>query len=214
MRFPVFTYRRDFHSAMNFSREQGLSVDNEKLATTLPMLSELIVELSHRIPEILDQLSGQSREPVHEFGAQCANTHYAILGFIQAHYGDMRPNLTIGEFGVDNKTLYNFSREKFRDWLKARPSIVDFHTWIALGSGIIIDCTGPTYLQTRVNLQDVLGGIAHGEPGNLEITRIESLAYEHLDLDTRGVRYFPVAVGAEALFAVAPKFDGDDPRAH
>lgn len=185
----------------------GFALDSEGLAVAEPNLEALVSELSNLIPEILDALANAGRDPVREFGAQCANTHIAVLNFIKENYAALCPNLTIGEFGIDSETLYSFSRNKFKEWLITPPEIVECHTWITLGSESIIDCTGPTYLQTRVNSLSSLGGIAYGKAGNLAFAAIQTSNYSHSNVGTRGLRYLPIAVGAAALHAIAPKFD-------
>ena len=200
------TYQQEFLSALEFSEQTGFSADSQDLAANEALIPKLLQQLPVLMQEVLEYLSNAGFEPVREFGAQCANTHLALLDFIQSEYRDLRPNLTIGEFGINNDLPFRLTQDEFKHWLTSPPEIVDCHTWITLGSDVIIDCTGPTYLQTRVHLKNCLGGIAHGTPDNLVIAPIWTQIYQSYVTDMRGVRYLPVAVGAQALRAAAPKF--------
>lgn len=199
----MFTYQDDFQSSITFAKKLDFEIDSEAIESEGSHVSDLINELTNLIPAVLSQLGFSGLDPIQEFGAQCANTHLAVLKFIKQYYPQLYPNLTIGGLGYKDKVHYSFSRSSFMKWQKIPPKIVDCHTWITLGSKTIIDCTGLTYIQTRANSNKKLGGIAYGEPGNLRVAEISS-AHPQCETDTKGLHYFPTIVGLAAFRSVAP----------
>ena len=201
----LFFYKYKFIHAINFTRNKKFKPDCSAICGKLPANVERIPEeIASMIPEILQTYANLGYTPLISFGGDCGNVHVSILKYIQKNYPNIPANLTIGEVNIGRAAYFKFTESKFIHWLKEKPEILDCHTWITIGRDTILDATLPTYINTRLDNTQKIGGVLFGLHGKFEIANVPHMVNLSPCIRGGGIRYEPTAVGYAAFQAIAP----------
>ena len=114
----LINYKSNFNDAIAFTKTKEFNLDSQ--CNTNPSedtINQLINELSDLISKEIHKFKDNKIGEIANFGCQCGNVHFALIGFIQEHYKTLCANLTIGEIDAGGANKFKFNQTKCSEWL-------------------------------------------------------------------------------------------------
>lgn len=200
-------YREAIQRAFEFTVNEKFQPDApQNFLRIAPEVPKAIADdVARGLYDQLGKYRGQNRDVAFTLGGDCGNVHYLIANYIQSEHKGLAANFTMGSVSIDGKGGFDFTAQKFQKWRKeGAGNLYDCHSWITFGDGSILDATIATYVNTRRQGVNRLGGILVGEPGHFHCVPI--VGEPHLDIpSSTQFAYQPLVLGVAAFLEVAPR---------
>jgi hypothetical protein len=198
-------YKWRLHCASKLTRKYGCEIggDINKIQFS-SRIQELLDELSISLAgDYIPQIESFVDGPEAWYAQDCANVHVSVLQFIQAHYPDLNPILTIGSVYYKGKPRYKFNKKLITSLGELK--VFDAHAWITLGNDIVFDCTISTHLNMKVYDKRTFGPILVGGINEKFQHKTLHNINTYILKDYTELVYEPILLGVDVMNIITPK---------